>query len=136
VEQVLDGDLVDTAFTTAQLAELERTLMRAGESTGAHFSAYVGKLPARRDSALSIHRQLDDPDMSVLVAVDPESRFVEVVTGAIVRDHLDDQSCRLACLTMTSRFAIGDIAAGIRDGIIVLGDHARSLRVLHTDLPD
>ncbi len=76
------------------------------------------------------------PDMSVLVAVDPESRFVEVVTGAIVRDHLDDQSCRLACLTMTSRFAIGDIAAGIRDGIIVLGDHARSLRVLHTDLPD
>ena len=59
--------------------------------------------------------------MSVLVAVDPESRFVEVVTGAIVRDHLDDQSCRLACLTMTSRVAIGDIAAGIRDGIIVLG---------------
>ena len=133
---MLDGDLVDTAFTTAQLAELERTLMRAGESTGAHFSAYVGKLPARRDSALSIHRQLDDPDMSVLVAVDPESRFVEVVTGAIVRDHLDDQSCRLACLTMTSRFAIGDIAAGIRDGIIVLGDPARSSRALHTDLPD
>ena len=42
---MLDGDLVDTAFTTAQLAELERTLMRTGELTGAHFSAYVGKLP-------------------------------------------------------------------------------------------
>ncbi len=133
---MLDGDLVDTAFSNSQLADLEKALMRAGSQTGAHFCAYVGKLPGKRDSALAVHRELERPDTSVLVAVDPEARSVEVVTGAALRDHLDDQSCRLACLTMTSRFTIGDIAAGIRDGIIVLADHARSLRVLHTDTPD
>lgn len=133
---MLDGDLVDTAFSTAQLNELEKTLTRMSDATGAHFCAYVGKLPGKRDSALAILRQLPSPDMSVLVAVDPENRQVEIVTGAEVREHLDDQSCRLATLAMTSRFAVGDIAAGLRDGIVVLGDHARSLRVLHTDLPD
>ncbi|MGB3676322.1 MAG: DUF5130 family protein [Candidatus Nanopelagicales bacterium] len=133
---MLDGDLVDTAFSTSQLAEIEKALMRSSSATGAHFTAYVGKLPAKRDSALAIHRELARPDTSVLVAVDPEARVVEVVTGAALRDHLDDQACRLACLTMTSRFTIGDIAAGLRDGIVVLGDHARELRVLHTDLPD
>lgn len=130
------GDLIDTAFTNAQLADIEKALLRASEISGAHFSAYVGKLPAKRDSAMAIHRQADRPDSSVLIAVDPESRVVEVVTGRVLREHLDDQACRLACMTMTSRFTIGDIAAGLRDGIVILGDHARSLRVLHTNLPD
>lgn len=133
---MLDGDLIDTAFSTTQLAEIEKALLRASTATGAHFCAYVGKLPAKRDSALAIHRQMSRPDTSVLVAVDPEARVVEVVTGADLRDHLDDQACRLACMTMTSRFTVGDIAAGLRDGIVVLGDHARELRVLHTNLPD
>lgn len=133
---MLDGDLVDTAFTTAQLAELEKVLLRASSQTGAHFVAYVGKLPAHRESALALHRQLDAPATSVLVAVDPEARQLEIVTGEKLREHLDDQACRLAGLTMTSRFAVGDIAAGLRDGVVVLGDHARELRVLHTNLPD
>ncbi len=133
---MLDGDLIDTAFSTMQLAEIEKALLRSSTATGAHFCAFVGKLPAKRDSALAIHRQIARPDSSVLVAVDPEARVVEVVTGVELRDHLDDQACRLACMSMTSRFTIGDIAAGLRDGIIVLGDHARELRVLHTNLPD
>jgi hypothetical protein len=136
VAQVLDGDLIDTAFTTMQLANLEKALQAASVNTGAHFAAFVGHLPAGRDSAVALQRQLPTPKMAVLIAVDPEQRVVEVVTGAGMRDHLDEQACRLACLTMTSRFTLGDIAAGLRDGIVLLADHARTLRVLHTDLPD
>ena len=134
--QVLDGDLVDTAFSTNQLANLERTLDRASRSTGARFTAYVGELPAERESALALHRGSEDPDNTVLVAVDPANRLVEIVTGSEVREHLDDEACKLATLAMISRFSIGDIAAGIRDGVVVLGDHARSLRVLHTEEPN
>jgi hypothetical protein len=132
VEQVLDGDLVDTAFTTTQLADLEKALFNAERSTAALFIAYVGKLVDGRDSAVAIHRQLVDPKRSVLIAVDPQQRLVEVVTGAHLRDALDDPACRLACLTMTSRFAIGDIAAGLRDGVVILADHAREIPSLHT----
>jgi len=133
---VLDGDLVDTAFTTIQLADLEKTLLNAERSTGALFVAYVGRLVDGRDSAVAVHRQLLDPKRSALIAVDPQQRVVEVVTGAHLRDALDDPACRLACLTMTSRFAIGDIAAGLRDGVVILADHAREIPSLHTNLPE
>lgn len=133
---MLDGDLIDTAFSNTQLAELEKALLNATRGTGALFCAYVGALPAARDSAVALHASLDNPTRSVLVAVDPEQRIAEVVTGYDVTEALDDQSCRLACLTMTSRFALGDIAAGIRDGVVLLADHARELPSLHTDLPD
>jgi hypothetical protein len=136
VEQVLDGDLVDTAFTTRQLADLEKTLLNAERSTGAYFSTYVGKLVDGRNSAIAIHRQLANPPRSALIAVDPQQRVVEVVTGAHLREALDDPACRLACLTMTSRFAIGDIAAGLRDGVVTLADHAREIPSLHTSQPE
>ncbi len=133
---MLDGDLIDTAFTTIQLADLEKALLRAERSTGTRFVAYVGKLVDGRDSAIAIHRQLPEPNRSALIAVDPEQRVVEVITGAHLREALDDPACRLACLTMTSRFAIGDIAAGLRDGVVVLADHAREIPSLHTNLPE
>ena len=136
MEQVLDGDLVDTAFTTRQLADLEKTLLNAERSTGAYFSTYVGKLVDGRNSAIAIHRQLANPPRSALIAVDPQQRVVEVVTGANLREALDDPACRLACLTMTSRFAIGDIAAGLRDGVVTLADHAREIPSLHTSQPE
>ena len=134
---MLDGDdVTKTAFTTMQLAELERTLYNAQTTTGMHYSIYVGSLPGGRQSALELHRRLDSPAMGVLVAVDPEQRLMEIVTGSEAQERLDDQSCRLASLTMTSRFAIGDIAAGLRDGVNVLAEHARVPRVLHTDEPE
>lgn len=136
MELVLDGDLVDTAFTTIQLADLEKALLSAERSSGALFTAYVGKLPDGRNSAIALHSRLAQSRRSALIAVDPQQRIVEVVTGAHLREALDDQACKLACLTMTSRFAIGDIAAGLRDGVYVLADHAREIPSLHTTLPD
>ena len=133
---MLDGDLVETAFSNQQLSELEKTLLTATRNTGAVFTAYVGALPQGRDSAIALHGALAGRDRTVLVAVDPEQRVAEVVTGPEIRDVLDDQACRLACLTMTSRFSIGDIAAGVRDGVIVLADHSRALPSMHTNLPD
>lgn len=133
---MLSGDLDDAAFSTTQLAALERSLSRASKATGATFTAFIGSLPAGRQSALALHRHSARPDHTVLIAVDPAGRSLEIVTGAALTEHLDDQSCRLAALAMTSRFSIGDIAAGVRDGITVLAEHARSLRILHTDLPN
>lgn len=132
---MLDGD-AKTAFSDSQLSEIEKTLLQATRGTGAWFAAYVGALPAGRESAVAAHASLGQPDTSVLVAVDPEQRIVEIVTGRGVREALDDQACRLASLTMTSRFTVGDITAGIRDGVYVLANHARQLPSLHTNLPD
>lgn len=135
---MLDGE-IQTAFSTSQTADLEKALYRARNATNLDFTIYVGKLSAGRDSALALHRRLPGADTAVLVAVDPEERAIEIVTGRLAAEQLDDQSCRLACLSMSSRFAIGDIAAGLRDGVQVLAEHARAfevLEVLHLDEPE
>lgn len=124
-----------SAFTTAQTASLEKALATAHSITGLTFSIYVGALTAGRDSAIAVHRGLADPNFSVLVAVDPDQRSLEVVTGAAIGERLDQRACQLAALAMTSRFAIGDIAAGLRDGIFVLAEHARVPVTLHVDQP-
>jgi len=134
---VLDGDQTNEAFSTAQLASLEKALARATQTTGFDFTIYVGGLAEGRASAQALAMGLPNPDGSVLIAVDPQVRALEIVTGAGVVDRLDDQSCRLATLTMTSRFAIGDIAAGLRDGVLLLAEHARRFEpILHTDTPE
>ena len=127
--------LDDTAFSVKQTADLERTLTLAHEMTGSRFCIFVGPLPAGRDSALSLQRDLNDPSNSVLVAVDPEQRIIEIVTGLATQETLDNRACQLACMTMISRFSIGDIAAGVRDGVLVLAEHARRPPVLHTNQP-
>jgi len=38
-------------------------------------------------------------------------------------------------MSMTSSFAAGDLAGGLREGIVMLAEHARHPRVLHLDDP-
>ena len=48
---------------------------------------------------------------------------------------LDDRSCALAALTMTSQFGMGDLSGGIVNGLRTLAEHARHPRTLHLDQP-
>ena len=63
--------------------------------------------------------------------VDPEARALEVVTGAHVRRHLSDAQVELAIATMTRSFGDGDLAEGLRRGILQLAEHARPPQTLH-----
>lgn len=132
----LGGVAAQEAFSVSQLADLEATLHRADQGSRFTFTIFVGGLPHGRSSAVSLHRHLRDPDRTVLVAVDPQDRGLEIVTGAATQEGLDERACRLACMAMTSRFTIGDIASGLRDGVTVLAEHSRRPRVLHGDLPE
>ena len=71
----------------------------------------------------------------MLVAVDPQAREVQVVTGSRAHEVIDDRSCQLATMAMTSAFAAGDLVGGIRNGLNVLAEHARVPRTLHVDQP-
>jgi hypothetical protein len=124
------GDL-----TPAQRAEVQRLLEHAERQSGLTFSAYVGAWSGGRPGAEAMLERLADPDRSVLVAVDPASRQLEIVTGRLARIPLDDRACGLAALSMTSSFTTGDIMGGLRDGLSVLGEHARRMRVEHVDQP-
>jgi len=75
----------------------------------------------------------DSSAASVVVAVDPGARSLEIVTGRTAAAMLDDRTCALAALAMTSSFSAGDLVGGIRNGLQVLADHGRNARTPHLD---
>src|SRR5207237_7852016 len=76
-------DVLNGPFTTRQLLRLDEALRLADQSTGLIFSVYVGDLDEPvRGHAEKLHAQLAEPARAVLVAVSPNQRLLEVVTGA------------------------------------------------------
>ena len=119
------GDVLDGPFTTRQLLRLDEALRLADSSTGLTFSVYVGELDEPiRGHAEKLHSQLAQPGASVLIAVSPNQRALEIVTGGDARRRLPDRTCKLAALSMAAAFGGGDLAGGIVSGLAQLADHA------------
>jgi len=118
-------EVLDGPFTTRQLLRLDEALRLADRSTSLTFSVYVGELDEPvRAHAEKLHAQLADPDRSVLLAVSPNQRLMEIVTGAEARKRLPDRDAKLAALSMAAAFGGGDLAGGILTGIAQLANHA------------
>jgi hypothetical protein len=118
---------LDGPFTTRQLLRLDEALRLADQETGLTFSVYVGDLAEpTRQQAEKMHKQLDGADRAVLIAVSPNQRVLEIVTGNEARKRISDRDAKLAALSMAAAFAGGDLAGGILSGIDQLASHAGS----------
>src|SRR5471030_3093874 len=97
VAQVPAGE----AFSERQQDDVVRAIRLARKQSQLPVSVYVGTLEGdSRAVALQLHRALGaDAEQTVLVAVDPGARRVEIVTGKEVRRRLDDRSAGLAAMT-------------------------------------
>jgi hypothetical protein len=118
-------DVLDGPFTTPQLLRIDEALRLADRSTGLTYSVYVGDLDEpTREYAEKLHSQLPDPEHSVLLAISPNQRVLEIVTGAQARRRIPDRSAKLAALSMTAAFTGGDLTGGIVSGIAQLAEYA------------
>lgn len=119
-------------FTPVQLSRLDEALTLASRETGLRFSVYLGDLgsepPAR---AAELHGQLEASGESVLVAVSPGQRVVEVLTGAQARVRLPDRGAKLAVMSMVASFREGDLVGGLLSGLRMLADQAGGRRRTH-----
>jgi uncharacterized membrane protein YgcG len=119
-------------FSAAERAALDAAIRKAEQLSRAEFSVFVGKAEGdARAFATRLHNSLVAPARSVLIMVDPSARAIEVVTGAFVRRTLSDSEVELAVIAMQTAFAEGDLVDGLRRGIALLADHARSPQTLH-----
>jgi len=117
--------VADGPFSTRQLLRLDEALRSADQQTGLTFSVYIGELdPPTRESAEKLHKQIDDADHAVLIAVSPNQRILEIVTGGDARRRIPDRACKLAALSMSAAFSGGDLGGGIVSGIAQLVEHA------------
>lgn len=116
---------LDGPFTTRQLLRLDEALRMADEQTGLTFSVYLGDLEEPvRQHAERMHKQLDGADRAVLIAVSPNQRVLEIVTGNEARKRISDRDAKLAALSMAAAFAGGDLAGGVLSGLDQLASHA------------
>lgn len=128
-EVYTEPDLAALPFTPVQLTRLDEALTLASRDSGLRFSVYLGELggvPTER--AQRLHAELEGSDEAVLVAVSPEQRVVEVVTGAGARVRLPDRGAKLAVMSMVASFKEGDLLGGLLSGLRMLGDQAGSRR--------
>jgi hypothetical protein len=112
-------------LTARALLRLDEALRLADASTGLTFSVYIGELqePVREDAEEMLYR-LADPHHSVLIAVSPNQRLLEIVTGSVASTRILDRDCKLAALSMSAAFAGGDLGGGLVAGLAQLAEHA------------
>ena len=116
----------DHLFSYHELARLDEALTMSSRETGLRFTLYIGDLGRQtRLRAEELH-SLSGSNLgeSVLIAVSPGQKVVEVVTGAAAGRRMPDRACALAVLSMTTTFANGDLIGGIVGGLRQLSDQA------------
>jgi hypothetical protein len=133
---VSEGSALDSIFTFRELARIDEALTMSSRETGLRFTLYIGDLgPRTRVRAEELHAVSGgNPTDSVLLAISPGQKVVEVVTGAGAARRLPDRACALAVLSMTTSFAAGDLVGGIVNGLRQLSDqagHPSALRPSH-----
>ncbi|GAB3151771.1 DUF5130 family protein [Micromonospora sonneratiae] len=125
VETSSRPEVLEGPFSTRQLLRIDEALRLADQATGLVFTIYVGDLDEpTRTHAEKLHGRLADPDRSVLIAVSPNQRALEIVTGAEVRKRVPDRHAKLAALSMVAAFGVGDLTGGIINGLDQLATHA------------
>lgn len=119
--------MADSPFLPRQLWRIDGALAAADRETELTFSIYVGDLDEQpRMSAERLHAQLGErADDAVLIAVSPNQRLLEIVTGSQARRLLPDRIAALAALSMTAAFEGGDLTGGLVSGLRMLADQAR-----------
>jgi Domain of unknown function (DUF5130) len=113
-------------FSYRDLARIDEALTLSSKETGLRFTLYLGDLGRdTRATAEDLHsRSGGDTSTTVLVALSPGQRVLEIVTGTAAARRLPDRACALAVLAMTSRLGAGDLTGAIVNGLRQLSDSA------------
>ncbi|WP_346387545.1 DUF5130 family protein [Nocardioides sp.] len=119
-------------FSSSERFALDDAIRKAEQLCRFEFSVFVGNAEGDpRAFATRLHNSLVAPARSILIMVDPTAHVLEIVTGGYVRRTLTDRQVELVALHMQTAFAEGDLVGGLRRGIQMLAEHARSPETLH-----
>lgn len=126
VAKMYEPGTPSSPFSVVQLARLDEALTLASRETGIDFSVYLGELGSdTRVAAEKLHASIGETAArSVLIAVSPGERVVEVVTGAAAFQRLPDRAAKLAVMSMVASFKEGDLIGGLVSGLRMLADQA------------
>ncbi len=108
-------------FTETELIRLDNALTKATRSTKVRFNVYLGDLGADTAAgADSVFPTTPEPERSVLIAVSPNHRAVEIRSGKAVADRVTDRIAQLGVTAAVASFGEGDLIDGLVAAIRVM----------------
>ncbi len=108
-------------FTTQELVAMDDALIEATRATQIRFNVYVGDLgldPAV--GANEVFPGTPDAIRSVLVAVDPNTKSIEIRTGRRVSDRATDRVAQLGITAAVGPFRDGELIDGLVSAVRVM----------------
>lgn len=121
VHKVGDPYTEDLPFTVDELVTLDDTLIDATRATKVRFNVYVG--PLGEDPAAGaevLFPGTPEAARSVLIAVSPNQRVVEIRAGKDVEDRVTDRVAQLGVTAAVSSFKDKDLIDGLVSAIRVM----------------
>ncbi|WP_026343262.1 DUF5130 domain-containing protein [Nocardia sp. BMG111209] len=116
------GEVFNEApFSDNERLLMDNTLTEATRATKVRFNIYIGDLttdPAAGADAL--FPGTPEAERSVLLAVSPNARAVEVRSGREVADRVNDRVCQLGVTAALSSFRQGELVDGLVSAVKVM----------------
>nr|WP_221333817.1 DUF5130 domain-containing protein [Nocardia transvalensis] len=116
------GDVFREApFSDHERLLLDNTLTEATRATKVRFNIFIGDLkPEPSAGADAIFPGTPEAERSVLIAVSPNDRAVEVRSGRDVADRVNDRICQLGATAALSSFRQGELIDGLVSAVRVM----------------
>lgn len=108
-------------FSTNDLLTLDNALSDATRTTRVRFNIYLGDLGADTSAgADAVFPQTPEAERSVLIAVSPNQRAIEVRGGSAVEGRVTDRIAQLGVSAAVSAFAEGNLIDGLVSAVRVM----------------
>lgn len=100
---------------------IDRAIRLAETATRIEISLYIGGAsPDPRAFAERLHALMAAPDRSLLILIDAECRAVEIVTGRVARERIDDDTALRAAAAMLGHLRSERVRAAVVAGLRVV----------------
>ena len=130
VSHPLDEVVDKSPFTHEDRNRIDRTLVEATRRTGVLWTIYIGELgSASADRARELHSTLPRPEDSVLIAVAPGEKSIEILGGDAIGHRFDDRVAQLGASAAVSSFQQGDLIDGLVSAVRVMAAAVSPVRL-------
>ncbi|KOS53338.1 DUF5130 family protein [Rhodococcus sp. CSLK01-03] len=120
--RVLDGLFEGPPFSDRDMIDLDDALTEATRATKVRFNVYVADAADPAVTTDAVFPTTPESSNSVLVAVYPNQRAIEIRSGRGVADRVDNRIAQLGVTAAISSFGQGDLIDGIISAIRVMAN--------------
>lgn len=111
----------EAPFSNAERLAVDCALTEVTRATKVRFNVYLGDLGEDTAAAVdALFPTTPDAAHSVLLAISPNDRAVEVRSGAAIADRADDRVCQLGATAALSSLRQGDLIDGVISAVRVM----------------